>query len=322
MTDFAEIRRATVEIEGPREGSLEHRAALVLKVLAFINAAGVVLALFPPLTPVSTLLTLAFNAMAAALAGAYWLAAVGLDRRRPWAVAAVRPLLVLIAVSGVYSVLVGLGEGKLRIPFEVALAGWALLGPADIKPIARFERRSVVLVAAAALLLVLLAFGHRVFGWGGLLDVRETDLQGSIALDCGAPADGPPPTLTVSYDWSWSKATPVPSGIDIVVLGWTGADAEGRPLYIVGQIPENTSGIQAGREGYPSGPMAEQVGAESEGRYRWAIALAEQQHKAAHIEVELRLAREAPPEHATLVVKATYVHLGLWREDVSLTCSW
>lgn len=322
MTEFAEIRRATVEIEGPHAGSLEHRAALVLKVLAFINGAGVVLALFPPLTPVSTLLTLAFNAAAAALAGAYLLAAIGLDRRRPWAVGAVRPLLVLIALAGVFSVLVGLSEGKLRLPFEVALAGWALLGPADIKPIARLAGRSVALIATVAALLALLAFGHRVFGWGGMLDVREGDLQGSIAVDCGDPADGPPPTLTVSYDWSWSKATPVPSGIDIVVLGWTGPDAEGRPLYIVGQIPENTPGIQAGREGYPSGPMAERVGAESEGRYRWAIALDEQQHRPGHIEVQLRLAREAPPAHATLVIKATYVHLGLWREDVHVTCTW
>ena len=322
MTDFAQIRTAAVEIEGPRDGSLEHRAALALKILAFINAAGVVLALFPPVTPVSMLLTVAFNAAAAALAGAYWLAARGLDRRRTWAAAAARPLLVLIAVAGVYSVVVAFGEGKLRIPFEVAIAAWALLGPADIKPVARLEGRSVALIAAAAALLVILAFGHRVFGWGGLLDVRETDLNGSIAVDCGPPGDGPPPTLTVSYDWSWSRATPIPSGVDIVVLGWTGSDAEGRPLYIVGQIPENAPGIQAGREGYPSGPMAEAVGAESEGRYRWAIALDEQQHRPARVQLHLRLVRDAPPENATLVVKATYVHLGLWREDVSLTCSW
>ena len=321
MTDFAQIRSATTEIEGPREGSLEQRAALVLKILAFINAAGVVLALFPPLTPVSTLLTLAFNAAAAALAGVYWMGATGLDRRRPWAVAAVRPLLVLIALAGVFSVIVAVGEGKLRIPFEVVLVAWAFLGPADIEPIARLAGRSLALIAAAAALLAILAFGHRVFGWGGLLDVRETDLNGSIAVDCGPPGDGPPPTLTVAYDWSWSRATLIPNGVDIVVLGWTGSDAGGRPLYTVGKIPENVPGIRAGLEGYPSGPMAEAVGAESEGRYRWAIALDQQQHRPAHVELELRLAREAP-ENATLVVKATYVHLGLWREDVSLTCSW
>lgn len=322
MTEFAEIRRATVEIEGPREGSLEHRAALALKVLAFVNAAGVVLALFPPITPVSTLLTLAFNAAAAALAGTCWLAAMGLDRRRPWAAAAARPLLVLIAVAGVYSVLVAFGDGRLRIPFEAALAGWALLGPTDIKPIARLEGRSVALIAAVAVLLALLAFGQRVFGWGGFLDVRESDLSGSVTVDCGPPGDGPPPTLTVSYDWTWSKATPLPNGIDIVVMGWTGPDAEGRPLYVIGQIPENTPGIRAGLEGYPSGPMAREVGAESEGSYRWAIALDQQQLRPGDIDVQLRLAREGPPEHATLVIKATYIHLGLWREDVSLTCSW
>ena len=322
MTDFAQIRTAAIEIEGPRDGSLEHRAALVLKILAFVSAAGVVLALFPPLTPVSMLLTVAFNVAAAALAATYWLAATGLDRRRTWAAAAARPLLVLIAVSGVYSAVVAFGEGKLRIPFEVALAGWALLGPADITPIARLERRSLALIGAVAALLLILAFGHRVFGWGGLLDVRETDLNGSISVDCGPPGAGPPPTLTITYDWSWSRSIPFASGVDIVVVGWTGSDAAGRPLYIVGRIPESTPGLQAGREGYPSGPMAEAVGAESQGRYRWAVQLDAQQHEPARIQLHLRLVREAPPENATLVVKATYVHLGLWREDVSLTCSW
>lgn len=322
MSDFAQIRRATIEIEGPREGSLEHRAALVLKVLAVINAAGVVLALFPPIAPVSSLLTVAFNAAAAALAGTYWLAAKGIDRRRPWADAAVRPLLVLIAVAGVYSVIVAFGDGKLRIPFEAVLAGWALLGPADVKPVAGLARRSVALIAAAGVLLALLAFGHRVFGWGGLLDVREPDLRGSIQVDCGEPGAGPPPALTVSYDWTWGKAAPIPSGVDIVVIGWTGADSAGRPLYVIGQIPDNAPGIRAGLEGYPSGPMARQVGLESEGSYRWAVALDRQQLAPGHIEVQLRFARESPPEHADLVIRATYIHLGLWREDVSLACSW
>lgn len=322
MTDFAEIRRATVEIDGPREGSLEHRAALVLKVLAFVNAAGVVLALFPPITPVSTLLTLAFNAAAAALAGIYWIVATGLDRRRPWAAAAARPLLILIAAAGVHSVVVAFGEGKLRIPFEVALAGWAMLGPADIKPIAGLGRRSVAAIAAAIALLALLAFGQHMFGWGGLVDVQETDLRGSIHVDCGEPAAGPPPALTVSHDWSWRRTTLLPSGVDMVVIGWTGSDAEGRPLYTIGQIPENAPGIRAGLQGHPSGPMARTVGEESEGSYRWAIALDRQAMAPGHIVVQLRLAREPPPEHATLVIKATYIHLGLWREDVSLTCSW
>lgn len=322
MTDFAHIRAASVEVDGPREGSREHRAALVLKILAFINAAGVVLALFPPITPVSTLLTLAFNATAAALAGTYWLAARGLDRRRPWAAAAARPLLVLIGVAGVYSVYVAFEEGKLRIPFEAALAGWALLGLADIKPVPAIERRTVGLLGATVALLMLLAVGQRIFGWGGLLDVRESDLSGAVTVDCGPPGDGPPPTLTVAYDWTWARAAPVPNGIDIVVLGWTGSDAEGRPLYVIGQIPETTRGIRAGLEGYPSGPLAKEAGAESEGSYRWAVALEQQQLHPGHIDVQLRLARESPPERATLVIKATYVHLGLWREDVRLTCAW
>ena len=322
MSDFAQIRRAAVEIEGPRDGSLEARAALVFKVLAAINAAGVVLAVFPPITPVPTLLTLAFNAAAAVIAVLYWFVGRGLDTKAPWAVAAVRPLLVLVAIAGVYSVVAAFGEGTLRIPFEVVMAVWALLGAADATPLPRLASRSVAVLAAALALLAALAFGHTVFGWGGALDVREQDLNAGIAATCGEPGSGPPGTIAVSYEWSWQRTSPMPSGVDMVVFGWTGADSEGRPLYVVGRIPENTPGIRAGLEGYPSAELAREVQAESEGKYRWAIELSRQQLAAGRIDLELRFARDEVPETGTLVLKATYVHLGVWRHDTTTTCTW
>ena len=322
MSDFAQIRRAAVEIEGPRDGSLEARAALVFKGLAFVNAAGVVLAVFPPITPVSTLLTLGFNAAAAALAIVYWFVGRGLDRKLPWAVAAVRPLLALVAIAGVYSVVVAFGEGKLRIPFEVVLAGWALVGPPDVTPLPRLSTRSIATLVGTLALLAALAFGHTVFGWGGALDVRQPDLDAEIAATCGEPGSGPPETIAVTYDWSWLRTTPVPSGVDMIVLGWTGADSDGRPLYIVGRIPDTPTGIRAGLEGYPSAELAKAVQAESEGRYRWAIDLSRQQLAAGRIELGLQFARDEVPETGTLVLKATYIHLGLWREDTTLTCTW
>lgn len=294
----------------------------MLKVLAVISIAGVVLAQFPPTIPVATLHTVAFNAAAAGLSILYIVVARGLDRGRGWAAAAVRPLLVLIGALGISSVLVALGDGTLRIPFEAVLAIWAWLGPPDAPPIPRPERRSASILSAVVALMAVMLFGHSWFGWGGLLDVHEPDLSPAIAADCGEPGAGPPPSITVTYDWSWRSSSPLPSGIDIVVMGWTGADAEGRPIYVVGEIPESGAGIYPGIQGYPSIAMANQVADESEGSFRWGIELDEQQHKAGHVEVQLTRARELPPVSHSLTITATYIHLGLWPRDTTLTCSW
>ncbi|MEO5704209.1 MAG: hypothetical protein ABIR64_04350, partial [Candidatus Limnocylindrales bacterium] len=61
MTDSQPVRRAPIEIDGPRYGSLEARASIALKLLGVLGYAGVVLAVFPATTPVATLLTVAFN---------------------------------------------------------------------------------------------------------------------------------------------------------------------------------------------------------------------------------------------------------------------
>ncbi len=322
MTEFAQIRRAAIEIEGPRDGSLEARAALVLKVLTVVNAAGIVLAVFPPITPVSTLHTLGFNGAAAGLACLYWLVSKGLGRKEAWAVAAVRPLLVLVAVVGGYVALVAFGEGRIRIPFEVALAGWALIGPADATPIPRLAGRSIAALAAALALLAVLAFGGRIFGWGGALDVRETDLTAGLSVSCGEPGSALPPTLALTYEWRWQRTSPVPSGVDMLVVGWSGTNEQGQPLYVIGRIPENTAGIQAGREGFPSATMAKGIADESEANYRWAIDLGRQQLAPGRIDLELRFARDAMPESGALELTASYVHLGVWRHVTTATCAW
>ncbi len=322
MTDFAQIRRAALEIEGPRDGSLEARAALVFRALTVINAAGVVLALFPPIIPVSTLHTLGFNAGAAALAALYWLVSKGLDRKEPWAVAAVRPLLILVAIAGVYSMLVAFGEGKIRIPFEIVLAGWALIGPADASPLPRIAGRGIAALLIAVALLATQAFGERVFGWGGALDVGETDLSADLSVSCGEARSDPPPMIPLAYEWSWDRTSPFPSGADMLVIGWSGSDSQGRPLYVVGRIPENTVGIQAGRVGYPSEAMGKAAAGESEANYRWAIDLDRQQLAPGRIELELRFARDQVPDAGSLELKASYIHLGAWRHVTTVTCTW
>jgi hypothetical protein len=311
-----------LEIAGPQAGSVEARASLALKLLAGINVAGVVLAMFSPLVPVSTLLTVAFSAAAAVLAVLYVVEARALDRRRPWAVAAVRPLLLLLGASGVSAVVIALNGGTMRVPFDGLLAVWAWLGAPDPTLVAGRVRRAAALIGAAGALLAMMVLATPLFGWGGLFDVHQPDLQASVHVECGAPAAGLPRTITVSYDWSWTSTTLLPSQTDIVVIGWSGADAQGRPLYLIDEIPASAAGIYSGLTGYPSTAMADQVGAETEASFRWAIELGERGFEPGGISLQLMRPRGDPPGPNSVTFAASYIHLGLWRETTHVTCSW
>ena len=328
MTDFATLDRTALSVEGPSEGSREARGSLGLKALAALNMAGVVLALFSPKTPVATLLVLLFNVGAAFLAFVYLVVAVGLDRNRSWAIAALRPLLILVAAVGCCTLVAGFAGGRIRIPFDVAVAVWVLLAPTDVKPFPKLSPRSLGLVAATLPLFSLMLFAQPLGDWGGTLDVHQPDLQGRLQVECGAAGSGSagsslPATITLRYDWSWKSTTMLPSGTDIVVVGWTGADADGHPLYVVKTIPDPGAGVHAGLTGYPSTVMADAIARESGGSFRWAMPLDEQHLAPGRIDLTLRLARDAPQGPQPLVVTATYVHDGIWRADAAkVTCSW
>jgi hypothetical protein len=321
-SEFAAVVRRELEIAGPQPGSVAARASLALKLLAGINVAGVVLAMFSPLVPVSTLMTVAFSAAAAVLAVLYVVEARALDRRRPWAVAAVRPLLLLLGASGVSAVVIALTGGTVRAPFDGLLAVWAWLGAPDPTLVAGRVRRAAVLVGAGGALLAAMVLAKPIFGWGGLLDVHQLDLQAAVHVECGAPAAGLPRTIAVSYDWSWRSSSPFPNQTDIVVIGWSGADAQGRPLYVIDQIPDSAPGIDSGLTGYPSTAMADQVGAESEASFRWAVALDKRGFAPGGVRLELTRPRDVPPGPHAVTFDASYIHLGLWRETTHLTCSW
>jgi hypothetical protein len=321
-SEFATVVRRELEIAGPEAGSLEARASLALKLLAGINVAGVLLATFSPLLPVSTLLTVASSAAAAMLAVLYVVEARALDRRRPWAVAAVRPLLILLAASGVSAVVIALNGGKMRVPFDGLLAVWAWLGAPDRTLIAGRIRRAAALVGAAGALLAAMVLARPLFGWGGLFDVHQPDLQASVHVECGAPDAGLPRTIAVSYDWSWTSTSLFPNQNDIAVIGWSGADAQGRPLYVIDEIPATAAGIYAALPGYPSTAMADQVGAESDASFRWAIELGERGFKPGGVRLQLRSPRGDPSGPNSVTFAGSYIHLGLWRETSHVTCSW
>lgn len=310
------------ETEPPRPGSLEARASLVLKVLAAVNVAGIVLAMIPQPLPQSLLKGVTFNLAAAALAILEVVLGRALDHRRPWAVAAVRPVLALLIAGSVGALLMGAAAGMTRVPFEAVLAIWALLATRDPTLADRPGRSSALAVAGAAVLLVAIVGRQPLFGWGGALDASASDLQPAIHADCGAPDAGPPAAVTVTYDWSWARTAPLPSGLDIVVIGWNGLDAEGRQLYYYDAAPA-APGIYPGRRDYPSDDMASEVAASSPASFSWGVELGEQGMRPGHVELHLVRARPPTPGVRPLVITASYVHLGLWHSSpVTVTCSW
>jgi hypothetical protein len=312
-----------VEVEGPRPGSLESRASLALKILAGVNAAGIMLAVFPGSIPASELQAFAFNVASGALAVLYVLVAWALDRRQHWAVSAIRPLLLLLLVWGVYTFVTALATGAFRIPFTTLAASWALFGGADRRPLPRLSGRGgAVLVASAALIATVMA-GQPVFGWGGFFDVHERDLIPSLVVDCGPPGAALPERIAITYTWSWSRGTLLANEDDVVVIGWNGNDAEGHPLYVLDETPEAGDGISLGTPSGVSTTMTKEAAGQWHGWLHWVIDLSARGIRPERIELVLIRAAEQPPEPQPLTVGASYIHVGVWRNDVSsVTCSW
>jgi len=323
VTDWAGPGGSGTEVEGPRPGSLESRASLALKILAGVNAAGIFLAMIPGTIPSSELQTVAFHVASGALAVLYVVVALALDRRQRWAVSAIRPLLLLLMVWGAYTFVTALAAGALRIPFTALAASWALFGPADRGPLPRLSGRGAAVLVASAALIAMVLTGQPVFGWDGFFDVHERDLSASLVVDCGTPGTALPERIAIAYTWSWSGSTLFANEDDVVVIGWNGDDAGGHPLYVLGDTPEDGDGITLGTPSGVSATMAEEAAGHWRGSLHWVIDLSVRGIRAGRAELVLRRAVEQPPEPQPLTVGASYIHVGVWRNDASaVTCSW
>jgi hypothetical protein len=323
MTAWAGPGGSTAEVEGPRPGSLESRASLALKVLAGVNAAGIILAIIPGTIPSSELQTVAFHVASGALAVLYVAVARALDRRQHWAVSAIRPLLLLLLVWGAYTFVTALAAGAFRIPFTTLAASWALVGPADRRPLPRLSGRgAAVLVTSGALIAMMLA-GQPVFGWGGFFDLHERDLSASLVVDCGTPGAALPERIAIAYQWSWSGSTLFANEDDVVVIGWNGDDAKGHPLYVLGDTPEAGNGISRGTPSSVSAAMAQEAAGHWRGSMPWVIDLSVRGIRAGRVELVLMRAVAQPPGPEPLTIGASYIHVGVWRNDASaVSCSW
>jgi len=309
---------------GPAEPLLTdgiRRASLTLKILAGIYALGIIFATIPGSAPVSLLESVAFNVGSAALAVLYALVARALDQGRPWAVSAIRPLLWLLVVWGAYTFVSALVAGTFRIPITMLAAGLALLLPAERWPVARLGGRGgSVLVAVAALCALELA-SQPLFGWGGYFDVDDRDLDPALVVDCSA--DHPPERLFISYEWSWSASTLLPSEEDQIVVGWNGDNADGHPVYVVGAMPDESEGVNVGISNGVSASMARQAAVPWRGTFMMRLDLHTLGIRPGRIEFVLVRTAAVSSEQQRLTLGAAYIHSGVWRKDVpTVTCSW
>ena len=326
MTEAGEgtVRKGHAEFEYVEPGALETRASFALKALAIINGFGVVLAVVPPNPPVATLHTVAFNAASAVLVVIMIRTVLALDRDQPWAIATIRPLFALIGAAGVALVTIAVADGRIRLPFDVLLSAWVLLGRPHTRPLPPLVGRALAAVVAAAILLGVMLGSSWLFRWGGVIDVQPSQLETSLTADCTAHEAGAPlpETIDVAFDWRWSTWRPLPSGTDVVVIGWDGNDGAGKVAYFTGEIPDPPDGIHPGYRAYPSAAMAAEIMKETRNHWVWGIKMDEQGYEPGHVDVQLDLVNSAPGAEPLRIV-ATYIHEGAWRQDAAVvTCAW
>lgn len=303
-------------------GSLESRSSTAFKVIAVVAFLGLIVALVPGGPPGASLAAAVAGLASGVSAVLYAAVALGIDRRRPWGLGALRPLLIVTAVASSYAAVAAQVDGRVRLPFELVLVVWAWLGVRDPSAISPLGRLSISVVAVAAVALAAGLFSRQLFGWGGSFDVRESDIHAALQADCRAGSSELPGSFNVTYEWSWRSWRPFQSGLDVVVIGWTGDDELGRPLYVLGDTPAGASGIYFGRQDIPSLSLARQVEAESAASVHWGVELSEQNLSSGRLDLQLVRARAEPPAPEPLSITATYVHVGAWRASTTVACSW
>jgi hypothetical protein len=311
------------DVNQPVQDSLEQRASLALKILAVLNAGGILLATIPASTGGAVLQAVVFNAASGGLALLYVVVARALDRGQQWAISTIRPLLLLLVAWGALACLSAFIGGALRIPLPLLAAGLVLLVSADRRPRARISARGGAVMVATVALIVTELVSEPLFSWGGYFDVHEPDLSASLTVDCGTPATGPPQSVTVAYEWSWSRSTILPNGEDQVVIGWNGDGADGHPLYVIAGLPDTEQGINLGVSSGVSAGMARAAAGQWHGSFMWRLDLGTLGFKPGRIEFVLLRTAAQPAQSAQLTIGASYVHAGVWQGDApAVTCSW
>jgi hypothetical protein len=263
---------------------------------------------------------------------AFFGAAIGLGRRRPWAVDSLTVVLALLFLGGIVATAQALGTGRFFLPIDALLVVWVFRAPPAAPVVSTgTSRRSGRLGAFALVATFVLAsvgpwLADAALAPGGPLSVGLADLTPALSVQCGAPEQGIPATVTGSFDWTWRRTESLADGTDMVVVGWTGQDDAGAPLFLLGDATGSSPqpGIWQGG-GSPSQGLADRFAARFGGfaSWSWGVTLAEQRMAPGAVPFTLRRVSDEPVAHGQITVQAAYIHLGKWiNRDATATCSW
>jgi hypothetical protein len=156
---------------------------------------------------------------------------------------------------------------------------------------------------------------------GGPLIVAEDALQPSLTLVCHGAPEVAPASVTVAYDWRWSKAEPWAAGNDTITLeAYTFID-EGASGYAIDVSGPTTAGISE----------ADIMIFEPKGAV-FVIDLGQAGFAPGSVGISLQQAGEPTSAHGSIDVQATYLHApadtsgkntaSAWRLRTESRCEW
>jgi hypothetical protein len=310
-------------VDGPSRESRAATAFFLVGIFGLVASLFVVGSIFQTARPVHGIVALAgaWLGMLATLAAAF-----GLTSGRRWAIAVATPMLALMVILGFVEVIVAFTHNTLQIPIGAFVAMWALRAPfrTPIDPIRGAPRPGIAgVVVLGAMLLAT--------GWplvspvllvsGGPLIVAEDALQPNLVVTCDGAPGSAPATITVAYDWRWSRAEPFAGGLDSVALAAYTTVEDGEPAFAIDSIDPATAGI------WQSEIMIfEPLGVV------FGINLADTRFEPASVSMHLISVQADPPAHGSVLIQATYLHEpadtsrldspATWTVSRESTCEW
>jgi hypothetical protein len=309
-----------VAATGRRPPTREDRAAIALMLLAtFVAVIWLIVATGArPALPVLFLVAMVQPQMLLVLCV---IAAWGLRQRRPWAVAACTPILVILLVAGLVSFVVALLQARLEIPLEAVLAWWALRAAPEARSEPRRAGAGAWLMVGGLLLVNLLPLLTPVaLTPGGPLVVSESDLDASMTVDCGPTTNASPESIVVTYSWSWRRAELVAGGTDEVVVSWFGSGDAGSYTYSLAATELGQGLSEANRVLDPAASILV------------AVDMATNRFQPGQLRLTLERGVDLASPHGSIELRSRYAHApadiydpasaAQWHVDKPSRCTW
>ncbi len=316
----SERRHRTVEDAPPTR---EYRAALTFLTTAAFAAVAALAALIGWLVPPAAQFLAVLGSTATAVA--LLVGSIGLATGRPWATAAMTPILWILIVAHAISFLRALDRGALEIPITGLLALWSLAAaPRRTSAAPRHTATSAVLVGAIAVTAAWPAVTDLALRPGGPLIVPAEALVPNLRVDGACQAVGgpgaPPESAEIVFGWSWTRE-PLPAGFDAIVIEWFTQRGDGLSGYGLAGTSAGSRGIWEANRWTGDNPGV-----------ILGVDLGIERDEPAAVRVSLSRPHAAPTQHGSIEVYARYLHapqvvgdaeaLAIWSRVEQARCEW